>query len=428
MTSVRGILAGLVLVVVAACGSTDAVAPEPTVAGRQTTTERASTAIASSAPAADTSQASSSTSEPPAATTTEVTAPSTSAPEPPSFDVAEVRDREVRVVSAIVAGGDGAVLATASDAEGIGCEGTVPHYYVTISPSGDPIVMTVGDGPIYAGFPQPSPNQRQVLDVVGCEGFLQTVSIYPVRDDLALGAPIPIEISDAVSGDASWTADGFVSLFLTDGMPFLEPGEEAMVAEYLVNPRTGERTQSAELDQFHWGAVRLPDGRLVYNGSGEVGAMVVIEQRDGSIEASYPAADFAISPDVQWMLIWDSVFDPGTDIDIELVDLESGTVERLAAGSAFRAVWSHDSERVAFSNGLETYVHDLGSGDTITVGSSRPVDCEEDEWVVWGRVPLVFAPDGDLYVGDAVCGVSADGFPYDEFALHQVIFTESSDR
>lgn len=426
MFSVRDVLVGLMFLVVAACGSGDSAGPEPTVAGRQTTSD--ATVRSTVATTSGTSEVSTSTSsEPESTASTVATAPPTTVPETPSFDVAEVVDRRVRVARAVVAADDGTILATVTDTGGIGCEGTVPHYYVTISPAGDPVAVTADDGPIYAGLPQASPNRRQVLDVVACEGFLQDVSIYPVGEDLDLEAPIPVEVGDAVSGDASWTADGFVSLFLTDGMPFLEPDAEAAVAEYLVNPRTGERTQSAELDQFRWGAVRLPDGRLVYNGSDEVGALVVIEQRDGSVEASYPAADFAVSPDGQRMLIWDSVFDTETDIAIELVDLGSGAVERLAAGSAFRATWSGNGDRVAFSNGLETYVHDLPSGDTITVGSTRPEGCEDDEWVVWGRVPLVFAPGGDLYIGDAVCGVTADGFPFDEFRLHQVAFAERSD-
>lgn len=351
--------------------------------------------------------------------------PSTTERPPPSFDVGDVIDRQVRVARVILARADGSLLATATDVDGSGCEGTAPHFYVTVTDDGELIEATDGSGLLYAGFPTASPGRTQVLDVAGCEGFLGAVTIYPVEDDLTLGQPIPVDIEGAVSGDASWTSDGFVSLYLTDGSPFLDPDDDSItVAEYLVNPRTGERTQSAELDQLRWGAVRLADGRLIYNGASETGAVVVVEQRDGSTEASYAAAGFAISPDVSSMLVWDSVFDTSADISVDLVDLETGEVRQIAAGSAYGAVWSRNGERVAFSNGLETYVHDLPSGDMITVGAGRPEGCEEDEWVVWGRVPLAFAPSGDLYVGDAVCGESTEGFPYDEFAVYQVTFVE----
>jgi hypothetical protein len=65
-------------------------------------------------------------------------------------------------------------------------------------------------------------------------------------------------------------------------------------------------------------------------------------------------------------------------------------------------------------------VYDVNLDEWISVGEAEPLGCEDDGYVVWGRVPLAFASNGDLYVGDALCGVSSDGFPFEHFALHQI--------
>jgi hypothetical protein len=239
-----------------------------------------------------------------------------------------------------------------------------------------------------------------------------------------LTSPISIDITGAVSGDAGWTADGFVTMFLATQYPGFapdpsDPESGPVVNEYLVNPRTGERTKSGELDEFYYGTTRLPDGRLVFVTYTEE-PEVSVTARNGTIEQVYPASDYAVSPDARWMLIWDSVFDSGSEISIDLVDLETGKRSTVGAGSSLRAVWNDDGSRVAFSNGLETHVLDLALDEWISVGEAEPLGCDDDGYVVWGRVPLAFGPNGDLYVGDAVCGVSSDGFLFDHFGLHQI--------
>ncbi|NNF55905.1 MAG: hypothetical protein HKN03_15875 [Acidimicrobiales bacterium] len=336
-------------------------------------------------------------------------------------------DRNVSVASIVVADDDGRFLGTAIDREGVGCEGTAPPYYVKVDGGGTVSETGGANGErTYAGYPTASPNRRQVLDVGSCEGFLGELVLYDLAPDLGLEGGIRIDTGDAISGDASWTAEGFITMFLAADYPFGNPSQndendEPTVAEYLVNPRSGERTQSGMLDQFHYGALRLPDGRLVYT-SFEAEVKVVVGSRAGEPLHQYSASSFATSPDTRWLLVWDWVFDASEQISIELVSLETGESMELAAGSSLGAVWSDDSQRVAFSNGLETYVYDVSSTDMITLGGVEPEGCEDDSFVVWGRVPLAFTPSGDLYVGDAVCDESTDGYPFSEFKVQQVSF------
>lgn len=357
-------------------------------------------------------------------TTTLATLPPVSAP---SFDIGSMIDRDVSVASIVVADDKGRFLGTKIDRDGLGCEGIAPPYYVKVDGSG--IVSETGGSNgerNYAGYPTASPNRSQVLDVGSCEGFLGELILYDVAPDLGLEGGTRVETGDVIAGDATWTAEGFITMFLSAEYPFGNPSgggqdEEPSVAEFLVNPRNGERTQSGVLDQFHYGAVRLPDGRLVYTSFGAE-VKVVVGNRAGEPLQQFNASSFLASPDTRWLLVWDWVFDASEQISIELVDLNSGETQLLAAGSSLGAVWSDDSQRVAFSNGLETYVYDVSTADMITLGAAEPERCEEDSFVVWGRVPLAFTPSGDLYVGDAVCDVSADGYPFSEFKVHQVSF------
>lgn len=344
-----------------------------------------------------------------------------------SFDVASMIDRNVSVASIVVADDDGRFLGTAIDRDGVGCEGIAPPYYVKVDGAG---AVSETGGPTgertYAGYPSASPNRRQVLDVRSCEGFLGELILYDLAPDLGLIDGIRIETDDVIAGDATWTAEGFISMFLSADYPFGNPSEggqddEPTVTEYLVNPRNGERTQAGMLDQFSYGAVRLPDGRLVYTAFGAE-VKVVVGNRAGEPLQQYSASSFSASPDTRWLLVWDWVFDASEQISIELVSLDTGESRVLAAGSSLGAVWSDDSQRVAFSNGLETYVYDVATTDMITLGEAEPEGCEDDSFVVWGRVPLAFTPNGDLYIGDAVCDESTDGYPFSEFKVHQVSF------
>ncbi len=344
-----------------------------------------------------------------------------------SFDVASMIDRNVSVASIVVADNDGRFLGTAIDREGLGCEGIAPPYYVKVDGAG--VVSETGSPSgerTYAGYPTASPNRRQVLDVGSCEGFLGELVLYNLAPDLGIEDRISIDTGDVISGDATWTAEGFITMFLSPDYPYSNPSDdgqddEPTVAVFLVNPRSGERTQSGMLDQFHYGAVRLPDGRLVYTSFGAE-VEVVVANRAGEPLHQYSASSFSASPDTRWLLVWDWVFDASEQITIELVSLETGESRVLAAGSSLGAVWSDDSQRVAFSNGLETYVYDVSSTDMITLGGAEPEGCEDDSFVVWGRVPLAFTPIGDLYVGDVVCAESTDGYPFSEFKVHQVTF------
>ncbi len=345
----------------------------------------------------------------------------------PSFDVASMIDRNLSVASIVVADDDGRFLGTAIDRDGLGCEGIAPPYYVKVDGAGAVSETGSPSGErTYAGYPTASPNRRQVLDVGSCEGFLGELVLYDLAPDLGLESAIRIDTGDVSSGDATWTAEGFITMFLSADYPFGNPSDsgqdgEPDVTVFLVNPRSGERTQSGMLDQFHYGAVRLPDGRLVYTSFGSE-VEVVVGSRAGEPLHQYSASSFSVSPDTRWLLVWDWVFDASEQISIELVSLDTGESQVLAAGSSLGAVWSDDSQRVAFSNGLETYVYDVSSTDMITLGGAEPEGCEDDSFVVWGRVPMAFTPSGDLYVGDAVCDESTDGYPFSEFKVHQVSF------
>ncbi len=361
-----------------------------------------------------------------APTTTSTTAPVvTTADNRPGFAVVTTIDRDVDVATVVVADSSGNILATLIDDEGVGCEGTAPHYYATQGADGTISPVTISEEPrLYTGFAVASPSRTQVLDIASCEGFLGSVTLYELDGSLRLRSPIDIDITGAVSGDAGWTADGFVTMFLAAEYPGFAPDPDdsdsgPAVTEYLVNPRTGERTRSGQLDEFYYGTTRLPDGRLIFVNYAE-DPEVSVAARNGSIEQVFPASDYAVSPDATKLLMWDSVFDASPDISIDLVDLETGQRATVGAGSSLRAVWNDDSTRVAFSNGLETHVYDLNLDEWISVGEAEPLGCEDDGYVVWGRVPLAFGPNGDLYVGDALCGVSSDGFPFEHFALHQI--------
>ncbi len=335
-------------------------------------------------------------------------------------------DRKVSLSTVIVADSDGNLLGTLLDPEALGCEASPISYFVTVGADGTISPTSTIEEPFqYAAFVTPSPNQRQLLEVDNCEGFLGKVTLYDIDPALKLTNPVEIDTRDALAGDAAWNSDGFITLMLSDQPGFytepLEEGEEPtppQIREYLVNPRNGDSTQSGTVDELNYGAVRLADGRSVHVQYGtEPG--VIVTSRSGQTER-FDATGFSISPDASRMVIWDPVYDRAENGKISLVDLDSGEVTTIADGLGFAVTWRDDSTRLAYSIGIETVVLDLASGESLSVGEAEPSNCGEEDFVGWGRVPLAFAPNGDLYAGDAVCGLSGEGMPTVEYRLRQL--------
>lgn len=366
----------------------------------------------------------------PATTTTE--APTTesvvSSVPPTGLSLISELDRKVSVTSVIVADSDGNLLGTLLDPNGLGCEASPVSFFVTVGADGTINPTSTNGEPLqYAGFVTPSPNQRQLLEVYNCEGFLGDVTLYDIDAALQLTNPVGIDTRNALAGDAAWNADGFITLMLSDQPGYysapVEDGEEPappQIDEYLVNPRNGDSTQSGSVDEFNYGAIRLADGRSVHVQYGaEPG--VVVTSRAGDTQR-FDATGFSISPDASRMVIWDQIYDLESDDDgeIALVDLESGAITPVSDGSGYAVVWRDDSTRLAYSVETETVVLDLTSGESLSVGNIDPVGCGQDDFVEWGRIPLAFAPNGDLYVGDAVCGRSSEGMPTVEYRLRQL--------
>ncbi len=411
--------------VLAACGSGSSATPS------SPDSSTASTAIEVTATTSTTIavEQSPSTTEPAPTTTEAPTTDSVVSTVPPTglSLIADV-DRNVAVTSVIVADSDGNLLGTMLDPNGLGCEASPVSFFVTIGADGtvNP-TSTTGEPLQYAGLVTPSPNQRQLLEVYNCEGFLGDVTLYDIDPALQLTNPVPIDTRDALAGDAAWNADGFITLMLSDQPGYysdpLEDGEEPTppeIDEYLVNPRNGESTQSGSVDEFNYGAIRLADGRTVHVQFGaEPG--VIVTSRSGETQR-LGATGFAISPDANRMVIWDQIYDleGAEEGEISLVDLESGDIRTIGEGFGFSALWRDDSTRLAYSVGTETVVLDLLSGETLSVGKMPPAGCDDDDFVRWGRIPLAFAPNGDLYVGDAQCGRSSEGMPTVEYRLRQL--------
>ena len=365
------------------------------------------------------------------ATVVETTSSTTTTTEPePSLSVLQTIDRGVLLSSIIVADVDGNLLGTQLDPESAGCEGAPSEYFVTLRADGR-INPTAANGePIhYTSGASVSPRGDQILVVDTCEGFLSEVEIYDLDGDLALTEAITVDSDGALSGDAAWTADGFIAMMLSDIHAFysepegeVEEQTELQVREYLVNPRTGERTESGMLETFHFGAVRTFEGQLVYTEFDE-GPAVVLESRNGA-QRRFDAGGFQLGPEGRRLLVWDSIFDEVDEPRLELVDLVKGTTSVLARAAPFRAIWSADGARFAFTDGRSAFVYDIGSGELLDVGEPEEDECSADESVRWGRVPLEFAPNGDLYVGDAVCGASSEGLGTVQYRVRQMVLSQ----
>ena len=370
--------------------------------------------------------------------TPSTTEPVTTTTEPPTSEtvvtavpqsglslVAEV-DRKVSLSTVIVADSDGNLLGTLLDPDGLGCEASPISYFVTVGADGTiSSTSTNGESFQYAGLVTPSPNQRQLLEVDNCEGFLGAVTLYDIDPALELTNAVKIDTRNALAGDAAWNADGFITLMLSNQPGFYtDPLEEdevpvaPQIDEYLVNPRNGESTQSGNVDEFNYGSIRIGNGRSVHVQYG-TDPGVVLTSRSGDTHR-FSATGFAVSPDASRMVIWDPIYDSIDDGEISLVDLESGAETLIAGGLGYSVVWRDDSTRLAYSIGSETVVLDLTTGESLSVGEMEPLNCGDDDFVDWGRVPLAFAPNGDLYVGDAVCGRSSEGMPTVEYRLRQI--------
>ena len=411
--------------VLAACGSGSSASPStPDASTASTAIEVTATTVATVAV-----EETPSTTEPATTTTEAPTTESVVSTVPPTglSLIAEV-DRKVSLTSVIVADSDGNLLGTLLDPNGLGCEASPVSFFVTVGADGtiNP-TSTTGEPLQYAGVVTPSPNQRQLLEVHNCEGFLGDVILYDIDPALQLTNPVGIDTRDALAGDAAWNADGFITLMLSNQPGYyselVDDGEEPTppeIDEYLVNPRNGDSTQSGSVDEFNYGAIHLADGRSVHVQYGaEPG--VVVTSRTGDTKR-LDATGFSISPDASRMVIWDQVYDldRNDDGEISLVDLQSGDITAVREGSGYSVVWRDDGTRLAYSVETETVVLDLTSGESISVGAVEPSGCEEDDVVKWGRIPMAFAPNGDLYVGDAVCGRSSEGMPTVEYRLRQL--------
>ncbi len=370
-----------------------------------------------------------STTTTPATTASTTTTTSTTTPEP-QIEAFEQIDRDVLLTSVIIADSEGNLLGTQLDPQSSGCEGEAQSYYVNLRADGRINPTTATGEPIqFSGSVKPSMRRDQILDVQGCEGFLGAITIFDVTADLELENPVPVDVAGAIAGDASWNPDGFVTMMLTDENAFyaevVEDGEEPtgpQVDEYLVNPRTGERTQSGTLEQFNFGAVRTADGQLVHVEFGAEPA-VVLAARTGDDERRFEASGFRVSPDSSEMVIWDSIFEDSESSGIEVVNLASGTTERVGEGPSLNVIWNRNGSRIAYTSGLETLVYDRTSGETLSVGEPAEIECSQDSFVTWGRVPLAFATNGDLYVGDSFCGVSSEGVATLEYRVHQIVLS-----
>lgn len=91
------------------------------------------------------------------------------------------------------------------------------------------------------------------------------------------------------------------------------------------------------------------------------------------------------------------VSDRGGDLDVHVLDLQSGAVSQLTHGGGARhPSWSHDSTRVVFARDTGIYVVELRTGlEQQITGSSSP-GLQGD--VAW-RYP-VFSPDGKTIAAD----------------------------
>jgi hypothetical protein len=339
--------------------------------------------------------------------------------------IAEV-DRQVAVTAVILADDDGGVLGTVFDPNSQGCEGLPADYFATIGLDGIIRPTSIADDVFqYAAAVTASPNRSQLLEVSSCEGFLGGVTVYDVGSSLELVNAIEIDTKGALAGDATWNADGFITMILSDQPGYFgdsDDGEselETTIEEYLVNPRTGESTLFGLLETFSYGAIRTPDGTQIYS---QLGAepYVGLIGRGSSEERQLPADSFALSPDATQLAIWDSVFNDGEAGEVQLLDMDTGFLTTIGQGRSLRLVWRDDSSRLAFSSGTESFVHDLDTGETVSVGEAAPLNCTEQDYITWGRIPLAFAPDGDLYVGDPACVISALEFPAVEYQLRQL--------
>ncbi len=411
------------ILVVAGCGSQEPVATDDSV---PVTSIGTSSSISTTSENVATS--------PETSTTTTQPRSSTSTTQPPTTVreglrvIADV-DRQVELTAVILADDDGTVLGTVFDPNSQGCEGVPADYFATVGPDGIIRPTSIGDDVFqYTGGVSASTNQRQLLEVSSCEGFLGGVTVYDVGPSLQLVNSVEIDTEDALAGDATWNADGFITMVLIDQPGYgTEPGDdeaepEVTIEEYLVNPRTGESTLFGLLENFSYGAIRTPDGTQIYSEPG-ADPYVALVPRGSSDERQFSANDFALSPDATQLAIWDSVFDVGDDGEIQLLDMDTGFTTTIAEGRSLRLVWRDDSSRLAFSAGAEAFVHDLGTGETVSLGAAEPLNCTEQDYVTWGRIPLAFAPDGDLYVGDPVCVISSRGFPAVEYGLRQLSFS-----
>ena len=231
--------------------------------------------------------------------------------------------------------------------------------------------------------------------------------------------PVQIDTLQAISGDATWNPDGFITMVLSDQSAFNIDSSEASIDEYLVNPRTGESTQSGTVEELRYGSVRTPDGSHIYAEWGAEPA-VVYAPRGAAEERRFSASGFALSPDTSQLLLWDSVWDDTEEQRIELLDMNTGAITTIGTGQTLTAVWRDDSTRLAYSAGTATFIHDLISGSTVSAGAAEPANCGDEDFVNWGRIPLAFAPDGDLYVGDPACTSNVEGFPTVEYRLRQL--------
>ena len=423
--SVRRYAAQLLAVSVAlltGCGSSSPSAITSITAGSSTAIEATATTIAtvSTEPAPTTTEPATTTTAAPSTDTVVTALPQT------GLAIVGETDRKVSLSTVIVADSDGNLLGTVLDPDGLGCEASPISYFVTVGADGTiSPTSTTGEPFQYAGIVSPSPNQRQLLEVENCEGFLGDVTLYDIDPALQLTNPVEIDTRAALVGDAAWNADGFITLVLSNQAGFYtEPLDEGQdptppqIEEYLVNPRNGESTQSGTVDEFNYGSIRIGNGRSVHVQYGtEPG--VVLTSRSGDTHR-FSATGLAISPDSSRMVIWDPVYDFIDGGQISLVDLASGDLTPIADGHGFAVAWRDDSTRLAYSIGTETVVLDLASGESLSVGEMQPSNCGEEDFVVWGRVPLAFAPNGDLYVGDAVCGRSSEGMPTVEYRLRQL--------
>lgn len=410
------------LVAVAGCGSDEPVAvddPEPSAS---------TTTTAPTTPTTETTEAVESVPETTVPTTEPE--PSSTSTEPPTtasegLAVIAETDRNVAVTSVVMAKDNGLLLATIFDPDSLGCEGIAADYLAVVGSDGTISPTSIGDQEfLYPGSVDLSPNRRQLLDVNSCEGFLGSVTVYDVETDLEVTNPVQIDTQNAISGDASWNADGFITMILSDQPPFFddptdEVEPEVRIEEFLVNPRTGESTLFGTLDTFSYGTIRTPGGVQIYSEWGPDPAVVLVP-RNSSDERRVSATDFALSPDASQLAVWDSILDAGQGGRVELLDMDTGTTSAISEGRSLRVVWRGDSSRLAFSVGGETLVHDLGRDETVSVGSADPLNCTEDDYITWGRIPLAFTPKGDLLVGDPVCVVSSDGFPSIEYQVHQL--------